>query len=109
MRGLGTPTASQRNILDSEKLTRLSCAPREGVRTRVTDVTECWVRRSTNWFEPPRHLVQVALLSSRYYSNNNNNHNDDDDDDDDDDDIIINVCRRADSNPNCSPNTSVLR
>ena len=37
--GLGTPTLSQYNIFDSEKLTHFSCAP-DGVRAQVTDLIE---------------------------------------------------------------------
>ena len=61
-RGLGTNRASQHNnIIDSGKLTQFSCAP-DGVRTRVTDIIECRVRRSTNSATPPpRHPITPRL------------------------------------------------
>ena len=55
--GLGTPTASQHNIFDSEKLTIFFCTP-DGIWTWVTDVViKSWVWRSTspspsNWNWP---------------------------------------------------------
>ena len=49
-RGLGTHTASQQNIFDSEKLRFFSCAT-DGIRTSVL---WSWVRRSTNWATPPQ-------------------------------------------------------
>ena len=53
-RGLGTPTANQHNIFDSEKLSpNCSCAP-DWVRTRVTDVIE-FLKSDALPVEPPRH------------------------------------------------------
>ena len=52
-RGLGTPTASQHNIFDSEKLTNFPCAP-DGIPEPRSFGSR--VRRCTNWATPsPRH------------------------------------------------------
>ena len=51
--GLGTPTASQHNVFDSETLTYFSCAPgADGVRT--SDLLDLWLSNPTLPTEPPR-------------------------------------------------------
>ena len=47
--GLDTPTASQHNIFDWEKITSFSCAP-DRVQTQVMEFIGSWDwQRSTNW------------------------------------------------------------
>ena len=49
---LGTPTASQHNIFDLEKLMKFFVL--DGIRTRVT---KCEVWCFTNWATPPPHII----------------------------------------------------
>ena len=49
---MGTPTASQHNIFDSEKDSQIVLVLFTGVRTRVIDFMKSWVRRSTSWTTP---------------------------------------------------------
>ena len=61
--GVGILTASP-HIFDSE-LSQFffSCTP-DGVRTRVTEFIESWIRRSTNWATPsPRENLHFFVLS----------------------------------------------
>ena len=62
--GLGTPTASQHNVFDSEKLTVFVCAP-DGIRTSVIWIlspTLCQLSHPVTRYWCSRHTRSTVLL-----------------------------------------------